>query len=135
MASRVSSLAVFSLSFTSVNSVFFCLHLTRRRLRSGRFLVLPARAAYFFFSLFPVPLSPLIGCDFLVTFPCSWHALQTSSSSFAPILGFGSCASPRSLASSGLTATFWSSSSPSRHFRAASCSTSRLFCSSNSILW
>ena len=71
----------------------------------------------------------------LVTFPCSWHALQTSSSPSGPILGFGSCASPRSLASSGLTATFWSSSSPSRHFRASSCGTSRLFCSSKSILW
>ena len=43
--------------------------------------------------------------------------------------------STRSLASSRLTATFWSSSSPSRHFRAASCATSRLVCSSSSILW
>ena len=107
-----------------------------------------------------VHISPVAGCDrvavscsqrvlqtfslascphwlrLLVTFPCSWHALQTSSSSpLGPILGFGSCASPRSLASSGLTATFWSSSSPSRHFCASSCGTSRLFCSSNSILW
>ena len=39
------------------------------------------------------------------------------------------------LASSRLTATFWSSSSPSRNFRAASCATSRLVCSSSSILW
>ena len=42
---------------------------------------------------------------------------------------------PRSLASSRLTATFWSSSSPSRHFRAASCAISRVVCSSSSILW
>ena len=40
---------------------------------------------------------------------------------------------PRSLASSRLTATFWSSSSPSRHFRAASCATSRLVFFSSSI--
>ena len=40
-----------------------------------------------------------------------------------------------SLASSRLTATFWSSSSSSRHSRAASCATSRLVCSSSFILW
>ena len=38
---------------------------------------------------------------------------------------------PRSLASSRLTATLCSSSSPFHHFRAASCSTSRLVCSSS----
>ena len=57
---------------------------------------------------------------FFSCWPGSWFRLVQSS---------------RSLASSGLIATFWSSSSPSRHFRASSCGTSRLFCSSNTILW
>ena len=50
--------------------------------------------------------------------------LDTCFSSFAPILGFGSSILPRSFASSRLTAIFWSSSSTSCHFRAASCATS-----------
>ena len=38
---------------------------------------------------------------------------------------------PRSFASSRFTTILWSSSSTSRHFRAAPCATSRLFCSSS----
>ena len=48
--------------------------------------------------------------------------------SFEPTLDFDS------LASSRLTATFWSLST-SCYFRAAPCATSRLVCSSSSILW
>ena len=55
--------------------------------------------------------------------------------SFVPILGFGSSILPRSFASSRLTVSFWSSSSTSCYFLAAPCATSRLVCSSSSILW
>ena len=82
----------------------------------------------------------------LLLLPLSW---LTDSLFLSPVVGFLFCASStrcrllllcrflvsvraclsRSLASSGLT------TSSSRHSRAASCATSRLFCSSSSILW
>ena len=103
-------------------------------------------------------LGPIPGCFsswvlrsrpwlFFLTSTCPFlRRLLRSGSCFvflAHVADFFSCTSllsqflvsTRSLASSRLTATFWSSSSPSRHCRAASCATSRLVCSSSSILW
>ena len=84
--------------------------------------------------------SPTMRC-ILLLLPVSW--LTDSLSPFLPSSGYFSVLPPRvadvfffcALASSGLTATFWSSTSSSRHSRAASCATCRLFCSSSSILW
>ena len=118
----------------------------RRRLRSGLCFVLQARAAEYFSY---IAVSPRFRVSLHATLlslvvrglrrqpsrsPAS-PVLDACSLSFAPILGFGSSILPRSFASSRLTAIFWSSSSTSCHFRAASCATSRLVCSSSSILW
>ena len=105
----------------------------RRRLRSGSCIALSPR---FRVSLHATLLSLVV----------RWLRRQPSRSpplpardagffSFAPILVFGSSILPRSFASSRLTTIFSSSSSTSCYFRAASCATSRLVCSSSSILW
>ena len=117
----------------------------RRRLRSGLCFVLQAHAAEYF-SCIDSPRFRVSLHTTLLFLVFRWLRRQPSRSpaspvidacflSFAPILGFGSSILPRSFASSRLTAIFWSSSSTSCHFRAASCATSRLVCSSTSILW
>ena len=117
----------------------------RRRLRSGLCFVLQAHAAEYFSCVAVAPRFRVSLHATLLSFMVRWLRHQPSRSpaspvldacflSFAPILGFGSSILPRSFASSRLTAIFWSSSSTSCHFRAASCATSRLVCASNSIL-
>ena len=127
------------------NSFSACLA-PRRQMRSGLCFVLQARAAEYFSCIAVTPRSRVSLRATLLSLVVRWLRRQPSRSpaspvldacflSFAPILGFGSSILPRSFASSRLTATFWSSSSTSCHFRAASCATSRLVCSSSSILW
>ena len=89
----------------------------------------PRASAHLLADSCTVSLSPVAGCD-RVTVSRSKHALQTSS--FVPILGFGSCVSPT------LVGFF----SPDCDFlvvivlvASLSCATSRLVCSSSSILW
>ena len=117
----------------------------RRRLRSGLCFVLQAHAAEY---LSYIAVSPRFRVSLhatLLSFVIRWLRHQPSRSlpslvrdacflSLAPILGFNSSILPRSFASSRWTSIFWSSSSTSCHFRAASCATSRLVCSSSSIL-
>ena len=118
----------------------------RRRLRSGLCFVLQAHAAEYFSCIAVTPRFRVSLHTTLLSLVVRWLRRQPSRSpaspildayflSFAPILGFGSSILPRSFASSRLTAIFWSSSSTSCHFRAASCATCRLVCSSSSILW
>ena len=118
----------------------------RRRLRLGLCFVLQAHAAEYFSCIAVTPRFRVSLHATLLSLVVRWLRRQPSRSPaspvldacflcFAPILGFGSSILPRSFASSQLTAIFWSSSSTSRHFRAASCATSRLVCSSTSILW
>ena len=118
----------------------------RCRLRSGLCLVLQALAAECFTCMDVSPRFRVSLHATLLSLVVRWLRRQPSRSppspaldacflSFAPILGFGSSILPRSFASSRLTTIFSSSSSTSCYFRAASCATSRLVCSSSSILW
>ena len=97
----------------------------------------PCSSAHLLADCFSDPRSPIAGCD-RIHVSCSWHHAADFfffTSLLSRFLVSTRARHPRSLASSRLTATFWSSSSPSHHFRAASCATSRLVCSSSSILW
>ena len=134
---------LFFLYFTSVRSVFFCSHLPSPvaigslfRATSTRCILLLLPLSWLTDSL--AHLSHLIGCDFSGYFfraPGTRCRLLLLLPLWGRFFVSARCASPRSLASSDLTATFRSSMSSSRHSRASSCATSCLFCSSSSILW
>ena len=74
------------------------------------------------------PFSPVACCD-RVHVSYSWHF------SFEPILGFDSHASPALAGFFSPDCDFLVVIVPSHHFGAASCATSRLACSSSSVLW
>ena len=125
MGPWVPSLAVFVLGYLGpVPGCFLRVHLFRVLLLTSWLTA----------SLTPVLRSPA-AIGFMFRAPGTRCRLLLLHFSFEPILGFDSRASPALAGFFSPTATFWSSSSPSRHFRAASCATSRLVCSSSSILW
>ena len=141
----VSSSLLVNLPLTHWLTASVCLA-PHRPLRSGLCFVLQAHAAEHFTCIAVSPRFRVSLLATLLSLVGRWLRRQPSRSpaspvldacflSFAPILGFGSSILPRSFASSRLTAIFWSSSSTSCHFRAASCATSRLLCCSSSILW
>ena len=105
----------------------------RRRQRSGFCFVLQEHAAEYFSCIAASPTRLSLVEHWLRRQPSP--ARDAGFFSFAPILGFDSSILPRSFASSRLNTIFTSSSSTSCYFRAASCGTSRLVCSSSSILW
>ena len=141
----VSSSLLVNLPLTHWLTASVCLALHRRP-RSGLCFVLQAHAAEYFSCIAVSPRFRVSLHATLLSLVVRWLHRQPSRSpaspvldacflSFAPILGVGSSILPRSFASSRLTAIFWSSSSTSCHFLAASCATSRLVCCSSSILW
>ena len=135
MGPRVPSLAVFS-SPSRPSVLCSSVHISRRWLRSGYCFVPPARAAYFFFCLFPGWL--------ILCLPFSPHTLRLSgyfSVLLARVADFIFFFFRADSSFPALVGFFWpdcdfqSSMSSSRHSRAASWRHFLSFGSSSSILW